>query len=275
MAQQKTFLQHNIEGILAGKSKDWRSRYKTLYIQNVEALMEGIAVHGYGYKTRLEYHELNHPNMPTYRQTLRDDVRSALQDNPDKYRIFDYVLIDEIQDFDDDQLYLIRQVARTDNFFFVGDIGQKIYDRYHDLKRHGFVIDTLDLPKTYKMYRTPRLIGQLAYSFIMSDAAIRSEFEEHGYRQDTQFQSHNNNAAELLRAPDPISEGVDWIQRLLASHYVATDIMVITSEQLLPAYKTAFEQADISFSIGESLDGQVEQVCLVDFMNVKGLERWF
>lgn len=266
-------LQRNIERILDGKIKpdERRTRYKTLLIENVEFIMERIAISGYGFKNKQEYYELNDPSAPKYRQTLREDVRAALQDEADRYRVFDYVLIDEIQDFDDEQLYLVRRLARTDNFFFVGDIGQKIYDRYHDLKRHGFVIDTLELPKSYKMYRTPRYIGELAYRFIMSDTAIRSEFEQHGYRQDTQFESYNDNAAELLRVQDSIPSAIERVQDLLASHCTEDDIMVITSEQLLPAYNAAFEQAGIKFSVGEPK--QTGQISLVDFMNVKGLER--
>ncbi len=266
-------LQRNIEHILDGKIKpeERHNRYKTLHIENVVNLMNQVAIAGYGYKSEEEYYTLNDPSRPDYHKTLREDVQAALQDRGDKYRVFDYILIDEIQDFDDEQLYLIRRLARTDNFFFVGDIGQKIYDRYHDLKRHGFIIDTLELPKSYKMYRTPRYIGELAYSFIMTDAAIRSEFEQHGYRQNTQFASYNNNAAELLRVQDSIPSVVERIQDLLASHCTEDDIMVITSEQRLPAYSAAFEQADIKFSVGEPK--QTGQISLVDFMNVKGLER--
>lgn len=266
-------LQRNIERILDGKIKpeDRHTRYKSLKVENVEFIMERIATTGYGFKRSQEYFELNPPESPNYRQTLRDDVRAALQDEADKYKVFDYILIDEIQDFDDEQLYLVRQLARTDNFFFVGDIGQKIYDRYHDLKRHGFIIDELELPKSYRMYRTPRYIGKLAYQFIMADTAIRSEFEQNGYRQDTQFESHNDNGAELLRVQDSIPEVVERIQSLLASQYTEDDIMVITSEELLPKYALAFKNADIQFSVGEPKHKQ--QISLVDFMNVKGLER--
>ena len=266
-------LQRNIERILEGKIKldERTTRYKTLFIQNVEFIMERIAISGYGCKNRQEYYKLNSPDALDFQQILREDVKTAMKDEADKYRIFDYIFIDEIQDFDDEQLYLIRRLARADNFFFVGDIGQKIYDRYHDLKKHGFIIDELDLPKSYKMYRTPRYIGELAYRFVIADPAIRSEFEQHGYRQDTQFESYNDNAAELLRVPDSIPCVVDRIGDLLASHCTEDDIMVITSEPLLPMYKIAFMQAGIKFSFGEPK--QTGQVSLVDFMNVKGLER--
>jgi superfamily I DNA/RNA helicase len=266
-------LQRNIERILEGKIKsdERHTRYKTLRIENVEFIMERIAISGYGFKRTQEYYKLNDPSGVNYRQILREDVRAALQDQIDKYQIFDYVFIDEIQDFDDDQLYLVRKLARTDKFFFVGDIGQKIYDRYHDLKRHGFAIDALQLPKSYKMYRTPRYIGELAYRFIMADTIIRSEFEQHGYHQDTQFASYNANAAELLRVSDSIPSVIERVQDLLMSQCTEDDIMVITSEQLLPAYKVAFEQGGIKFSVGEPK--QAGQISLVDFMNVKGLER--
>lgn len=266
-------LQRNIERILDGKIKpdERQTRYRTLRIENVEYIMERIAITGYGFKTKEEYYALNDPHSAGFQKTLRDDVRAALQDTPETFRKFDYVLIDEIQDFDDEQIFLVRKLCRTDNFFFVGDIGQKIYDRYHDLKRHGFIIDELELPKTYKMYRTPRLIGELAYRFIMSDAAIRTEFEQRGYRQDTQFESHNDNAAEILRVQDSVTAVVERIQNMLAGQYTEADLMVITSEQKLPAHSEAFSRAGIRFSVGEPKT--MHEVTLVDFMNVKGLER--
>lgn len=266
-------LQRNIERILESKiQRDERhTRYKSIYVENVEYIMERIAISGYGLKSREEYFTLNNPHSASFRETLRDDIRAALQDNPDRYRTFDYVFIDEIQDFDDEQLFLVRKLCRTDNFFFVGDVGQKIYDRYHDLKRHGFITDELEVPKSYKMYRTPRYIGELAHKFIMSDSAIRAEFEQRGYRQDTRFESYSDNAAEILRVQDPISAVLQRIQDLLAGQCSEDDIMVITSEQRLPLHKASFSQANIQFSIGEPSD--TSQISLVDFMNVKGLER--
>lgn len=267
-------LQRNIERILDGKIKpeERRTRYKTLRVENVEFIMERIAVTGYGFKDKKEYHKLNDPKSARYQQTLREDVRAALQDSLSKYQLFDYVFIDEIQDFDDEQLFLVRKLARKDNFFFVGDIGQKIYDRYHDLKRHGFAIDELELPKSYKMYRTPRFIGELAYRFIMADTTIREEFERRGYRQETQFESYSNSAAELLRTSDSVSTTIERIQDLLAGRYREDDLMIVTSDQLLPAYGMALRQAGIHFSIGEPRQAG-GHITLVDFMNVKGLER--
>lgn len=266
-------LQRNIERILEGKinAEERQTRYATLRIENVEHIMRRIATTGYGCKTLHEYHRFNDPKKSGYAKALRDDVKAALQDNPDRYRIFDYVFIDEIQDFDDDQLFLVRQLARTNNFFFVGDIGQKIYDRYHDLLRHNFVIDTLDLPKSYKMYRTPRYIGELAFRFVMADSILKSEFEEHGYRQDTQFASYNNNAAEFHRVDNPIHAIVERLQDLLNGQWREDDLMVITHKPLLQKFKMMLDDAGILAGIGQPK--QSGQVSLVDFMNVKGLER--
>lgn len=266
-------LQKNIEGILAGKvtPKERTTRYKTLRIENVVFIMERIATTGYGLKRVNEYHSLNNPASADYREKLRSDVQAALEEMPDKYKVFDYVFIDEIQDFDDEQLYLIRKLCKTDNFFFVGDIGQKLYDRYHDLKRHGFVIDELELPKSYKMYRTPRYIGQLAHKFIMADTGIRVEFEKHGYRQDTQFESYCNNAAEILQTNDGPATVVERITDYLAAGHTESDIMVITSEMKLPAFADVFSQAGIKYALGEPQ--HTDQVCVVDFLGAKGLER--
>lgn len=266
-------LARNIEQILAGKIKpaERQTRYRTLRVADVTYIMERIATTGYGLKSRSEYYALNSPDSPNYHKTLYSDVEAELNSHPDKYRQFDYVFIDEIQDFDDTQLYLIRCLCKTDNFFFVGDIGQKIYERYHDLKRHGFIIEELELPKSYKMYRTPRYIGKLAHKFITADTALLEEFKQHGYRQDAQFCSYSDNAAELLYAPNVIEAVVERVEDFLAGSFVPRDLMVVTSPQKLPLYKAAFAQANLQVSIGEPQHS--DEICLIDFMNVKGLER--
>lgn len=267
-------LQVNIEHILSGKiSPDTRyERYRTLYVENVEALMQHVAAAAYGYASVADYHALNDPRSgESYGKTLRDDVRTALREEPDRFRKYDYIFIDEIQDFDDAQLDLIHRLARIDNFFFVGDIGQKLYDRYHDLHRHGFVIEELDLPSSYKMYRTPRYIGELAFRFVMADSVIHDEFKQRGYRENTRFEALSDNAAELLRATDPVSTVVGRINDLLAGQYTEDDLMVVASAQALPAYRAAFERVGFRFSEGQPR--QNGHIALLDFMNVKGLQR--
>ncbi|MFO7322219.1 MAG: NERD domain-containing protein [Chloroflexota bacterium] len=267
-------LQVNIQWILDEKVRnpeERHTRYGTLRVENVETIMQSIACAAYGCASIDEYHKLNNPASKDYQQILSDDVQTALKETPDKFRIYDYIFIDEIQDFDDLQLDLIRRLSKTDFFFFVGDIGQKLYDRYHNLRRHGFFIEELELPKTYKMYRTPRYIGELAFRFIMADNVIREEFEQHGYKQDTQFKALIDNGAELLRATEPLSAIMERINALLSGSCTEDDIMVITSEQELPKYAEAFERAHISFNVGHpKTEGRI---ALLDFMNVKGLER--
>ncbi len=43
---------------------------------------------------------------------------------------FDWVLIDEVQDFDNTYLAMLRHFAGHGKFFAVGDVAQRIHDRH-------------------------------------------------------------------------------------------------------------------------------------------------
>ena len=181
--------------------------------------------------------------------------------------------MDEIQDFDNFYLILIQHLCRRSNFFFVGDIGQKIYERTHNLSRIGLSSQRVSLDKTYQMYRTPRYIARLATRFITQDRLAASEFQEYGYSVE-RFVFPNkwvNNSAEILFSQQAVNEIVERIHALLNSHYTEADLMVVTSAEQIDAMDAALDRAGILHKRGESEDGR--SVALIDFMNVKGLER--
>ena len=206
-----------------------------------------------------------------YEAGLRRDVDSILRSEPDRFRKFDYVFIDEIQDFDDFFLLVVAHLCKSKNFFFVGDIGQKIYERIYDLNRLGFITERVELKKSYKMFRTPRYIAELATLFTLGDPLSRREFEEYGYTERFKFPNKLKNMAEILRSTHPEEEIAERIQALLNTAYSEEDIMIIASETRLTQAETALRAAGISYVLGES--EHVTAVSLVDFMNVKGLEK--
>lgn len=84
-----------------------------------------------------------------YEQHLQEHTLEILRENRDGYRLFDYIFIDEIQDFTDPFLGILTNLARNKNYFFVGDLGQKIYQRSYNLARLGLLTERLELEKTY------------------------------------------------------------------------------------------------------------------------------
>ncbi len=206
-----------------------------------------------------------------YEKRLRKDVEGILTSEPDRFRTFDYVFIDEIQDFDNFYLMVVGQLCKSKNFFFVGDIGQKIYQRRHDLARLGFVASWAEVKKSYKMFRTPRFIAELATRFILSDPLARSEFEERGYTEDFKYPNKLPNTAEVLRTDHPDAEIAERIRAFLDTMYSEEDIVVIASAALLPEIEAALTAQGIRYVRGEPERDRA--VSVVDFVGVKGLEK--
>ena len=267
-------LETNIRRIFEHKIADSpkRQRYqRALTIKCVPALLEAIVTHVLGTDS-IDSYRTPGESPAAYEKRLRQDVEQTLRDDPDRFRQFDYVLIDEIQDFDDDFLIVVSHLCRTDNFFFVGDIGQKIYDRTYNLNILGLVTERVELKKSYKMFRTPRYIAELATRFILGDPLSRREFEEHGYTESFKSPNKLPNLPEILHSTHPQQEISERIRALLDTTYAENDIMVITSADRLPQVEAALNAAGIVTVVGEA-KRDVSAVTLVDFTNVKGLEK--
>ena len=202
---------------------------------------------------------------------LREEVEEILRAEPDRFCRFDYLFIDEIQDFDDFFLIVAKHLCRSENFFFVGDIGQKIYDRTHHLERLGLVPRRVELKKSYKMHRTPRYIAELATRFILGETRVRQEFEAHGYTEQFLYPNLLSNGAVMMHSRQPAQDLAHKVQSLLAGTFREEDVMVVTSEQQLDAVSCALTEAGINHSRGEHEQGG--SLILVDFVNVKGLEK--
>ena len=146
-------LETNIRRIFQHKIADSpdRARYKeAITIQCVPAMIEQIVASVLGIDSIDQYHSPDE-SPKTYETRLRQDVEDILRSEPDRFRRFDHVFIDEIQDFDNFYLLVIHHLCKSKSLFFVGDIGQKIYERRHDLERLGFVTGRAEVAKSYKM----------------------------------------------------------------------------------------------------------------------------
>ena len=206
-----------------------------------------------------------------YEARLKDWAAATIEESHGRFARFDYVLIDEIQDFDDTHLFIVTKVCKGGRFFFVGDIGQKIYERSHELKRHGIVKRDVELEKSYRMYRTPRHIAELATSFVTKDPYVRNEFESQGYRQPVQYANSSDTVAVLAEASDSFEAASEKVLQVLSGEYSEADILLITSEAGMDRQGAALEKKGVRFSRGETERG--DTIVLADFMNVKGLER--
>jgi len=202
-----------------------------------------------------------------YEARLLDEVLDVLATD-DRFKRWDGVFIDEIQDFSDDFLRVCKAVSRGNLFFFVGDIGQRIYDREHHLRALGLSEDHISLDKTFRMYRTPRYISQLAVQFINQDASARVEFEKYGYSRDAIYASQIANGAQLLRADDLVADAVACASEYINGGYQPSDMLIISADPLLNPLTDALDAAHIVVRHTNDQPG----VRLVNFIDAKGLE---
>ncbi len=138
---------------------------------------------------------------------LREYVKKILIGRESDFKKFDHIFVDEIQDFDDFYILVLKHLCRQEDFFFVGDIGQKIYERDCNLDLLGFPINECRVEKSFKMYRSPKYVSRLAIDFVNRDPFLRYEFANNGYR-DSQIEFANtlDSAAEIYHAQDSVKE---------------------------------------------------------------------
>lgn len=271
MTTYSTNLETNIRRIfatkLAASSGDAKKYSEAITIMGMPSLTKAIVKRGSD--SELAERPENEA-IEAYETRLKEWAADILEDNPDPFARFDYVLIDEIQDFDDTHLYLITKLCRGGNYLFVGDIGQKIYERSHDLKRHGIITAPLKLDRSFRMYRTPKYIAQLALDFVSIDPYVQNEFARQGYGV-PQCMNTNETLA-VFESTDELAICVaNKVGDLLARDHLEGDILVITSTEKTADICEALETAGISFSQLETEQGN--RVTVVDFLAAKGLER--
>jgi len=266
-------LETNIRRIFQHKiadSPDPACYQHAITIQCVPALMEGIVADVLEIDD-MEKYRSDDESPEAYETRLREDVKGILRAEPDRFRRFDHVFVDEIQDFDNLYLMVIDHLCKSRSFFFVGDFGQKIYRRRHDLERLGFVTARAEVDKSYKMFRTPRYIAELATRFMLGDPRVRAEFAEHGYTESFTYPNKLKNRAEVLRSGRPAQETAQRVRAFLDTTYSEEDILVVTSAHRLGQLEDALVAQDVRYVLGEPEQGAA--VSLVDFMGVKGLEK--
>lgn len=246
--------------------------YQTVQILSVPTLLETVVDHGYGAGAAQKLRDAEQDPDACERRLLKETIE-VLREDPDRFARFDHVFIDEIQDFSDPFLRVVKRFSRGDSYFFVGDVGQKIYDRQYDLQRLGLTLNRQGVDASYQMYRTPRYIAELATAFIMSDPAMRKEFAEHGYSESFIFSNPVENAAVLRREAEPEKAAAALVADLLTSAYPGGErnVLVVTSPERLDACHSALSSAGVQARIGE--DETADAVTVVAFSDSKGLER--
>ncbi len=207
-----------------------------------------------------------------YEERLKEWAATIVEEAKQAYARYDYVLIDEIQDFDDTHLFILTELCRGKRYFFVGDVGQKIFERTHDLRRHGIITAEVELDKSYRMYRTPKYIAELAVEFVTSDPYVRHEFEQKGYRGRFVYPNELEALPVLEHSTTPHKAIAERVSSLISRDYTERDILVVTSAARLEEHRQALIRQGVRCSTKEP-SGTEQAVMLTDFEASKGLER--
>lgn len=253
-------LKRNIERLFKSKVVDIKDRERYLNyvtIDSIPSLFRHFVE---------QFLEESSGNEESDKSLLEDILK--VKENTEKLKIFDYIFLDEIQDFDTRTLRILKYFAKAPHFFFVGDIGQKIYPREFNLNALGLNFSKMKLDKSFFMYRTPKYIAQLATEFILTDEWTSNQFAQNEYRPSNfDYKNPFNNLAEIIKYDEVLST----LYSIFKRGYNPSDIMIITSEKLISNVERELKTANLDFTIGIHEDQT--GITIIDFMNVKGLEK--
>lgn len=271
-------LEANIAQIFQDKiagSLQQRRYEEAITILSVPSLLEAMIATAYGVEEEDFRREHADKSEGEYEALLLELAEVIVDSSDDRFKQFDCVFVDEYQDFDTRMLGLVLGFGgKGCRHFFVGDLGQKIYDRYPHLKRLIAPPARLELRRSHKMFRTPRYIAELATRFLLEDQRIRHQLKEEKYDENFVFPNQLDYGAVLDHAAAPVAALAERAADLLINQYTTDDLLVVASPAKLVAVQQALAAHGIACTINDTSRTVPEgKVRVVDFMHVKGLEK--
>jgi len=210
-----------------------------------------------------------------YKDELSNALFNYLQIKETK--LFDYCLVDELQDFSNIELRVIRSLVaeKPNDLFMVGDPMQKIYDKKINFTQAGINIRGKKSSRLRINYRTTEEIKKLALSVIKDCHYDNFDGEEenkagyvslfHGKKPSYQLFRSKNNEVDFV---------MDEIKELIAADYQLEDIAICSrTKDGLKDFRNALHQGGIDFS--DNSDNKTKgsgAISLLTFHKVKGLE---
>ena len=104
-----------------------------------------------------------------------DNLIKFYDDNPDKIPHFDYLLIDEAQDFKQNVARLLHMMS--DNIFIAGDTSQSIYTEVDTIQEFADIWQPLSNEfELVNNYRNPKTVARVAALFLDGSSISADEF---------------------------------------------------------------------------------------------------
>jgi mRNA-degrading endonuclease RelE of RelBE toxin-antitoxin system len=189
---------------------------------------------------------------------------------------FDYCIVDELQDFSNIVLRLIRSLVKEkeNDLFMVGDPMQRIYERTINFSRIGINVRGMRSRRLRINYRTTEEIKRLALSVVQDCSYDNFDGEEeekagyvslfHGVQPSyTVFKSQN----------DEIDYILENINQLIEGGYQYGDIAICArTRDAVKDYRNILHQNGIPYTDSAAKNNNSGFISLLTFHSCKGLE---
>jgi hypothetical protein len=206
------------------------------------------------------------------RNLLLSEFKEVVSKAGDRFRRFDTILIDEIQDFPRVLPALIKLIHKGKELLMAGDLAQRVYNREFQVSQLGFDSAVLRVDSDFCMYRCPSAVSQLAHALIAKDSVIMHELERMAYRGLPQFQGRKDAYPSLRRVVDGIAcvQAIgESIKQATSSGIALKDMMAITSTEGVASLAAFLAESGV---LTKTVPSSHNSVLVVDFVQSKGLE---
>ena len=210
-----------------------------------------------------------------YKDELYNELNSYLSKN--QITPYEYCLVDELQDFSNVELRLIRSMVqeKANDLFLVGDPMQRIYSRNINFSKAGIHIRGKRSQRLRINYRTTEEIKRLALSIVEDIHYDNFDGEEEDKKGYVSLFHGNKPTYKLFKTKnEEIKEVEDKINNLLECGYKYSEIVIgARTKDGLKDFRNAFHQNGIPYSDNEiKSDQNSDSITLLTFHKLKGLE---
>ncbi|EDM25750.1 putative DNA helicase [Lentisphaera araneosa HTCC2155] len=210
-----------------------------------------------------------------YRDELFNTLTRHL--NNEEKKSFDYCLVDELQDFSNVELRLVRSLVpeKANDLFMVGDPMQSIYSKRINFSQAGINIRGKKSHRLRINYRTTEEIKKLAVSVIQDchyDNFEGEEEEKAGYV--SLFHGSKPTYTVHKTKDTEVSSVFDAITNLIENGYQYSDVAVCArTKSGLKEFRNALHKQKVPYDDNDSDKFSTSNaVSLLTFHKIKGLE---